>query len=283
MEYIDLFKPSFLKNLCAEFGFQPSKQYGQNYLISDRPIQAMIAAAQLKPTDTVVEIGPGFGVLTLALAPRVQKVISYEIEKKLLPYWEERMKEFSSIEIVWGNALRHLVPPNNYKVLANLPYQITAIAIRTVLELTPAPEMVVIMVQKEVADRICAPLGEPKTKGKTDFEVGLLTVAVQYYGKAEIITNVSRGSFWPSPKVDSAVVRISNIQTRPQAKAFFTVVRAGFAHKRKILASNLADGLHVPIGVARETVARVTGNEKIRAENMTISQWEELVDQLSCL
>jgi 16S rRNA (adenine1518-N6/adenine1519-N6)-dimethyltransferase len=251
-------------------------------------IAAMVEAGEVAKDDMVVEVGPGFGVLTLALAEKAKQVIAFEIEKKLTPYWNGLQKQYKNIEIVWGNVLYELekqavLQTEPYSVVANLPYQITSLVMRKFLETACKPRVLVLMVQKEVADRICAPLGEPKTKGKTDFEVGLLTVAVQYYGKAEIITNVSRGSFWPSPKVDSAVVRISNIQTRPQAKAFFTVVRAGFAHKRKILASNLADGLHVPIGVARETVARVTGNEKIRAENMTISQWEELVDQLSCL
>ncbi len=301
MLYTDLLKPATLKKLCFESGFEPSKSFGQNYLITDRPIKAMIETAHLERTDTIIEIGPGFGVLTLALAERVQKVISFEIEQTLLEYWQEQQKEYPNIDIVWGDVLHHItkkvfelsqdkkqtskknseiVHNTPYKVIANLPYQITARAIRTILELDPLPEIIVLMVQKEVATRICAPLGGKHQKGQHDTEVGILSVAVQYYGQPRLITHVSKGCFWPSPNVDSAVIAIEHLRSRPGAEAFFRVVRAGFAHKRKILASNLAGTLNIPSETVRQIIRDITGNEKIRAEQLTVDQWEKIVHQL---
>ena len=200
---------SEIKLLCDKYGFKPSKQYGQNYLINDGIVKKIIEAAELKSTDTVVEIGPGFGILTFALAERVKKVIAFEIERKLEPYWEKVIEDWKikrlkdhEIEIVWGNALAKLTTYNlqltTYKVVANIPYQITSYVLRALLELENKPEMIVIMVQKEVAERICARKGE----------MSLLSIAVQYYGEPKIIAKVPAGSFWPRPKVESAILKI---------------------------------------------------------------------------
>lgn len=275
MEYKNLFKPSFLKELCAQYNFSPSKKYGQNYLISDRPIREMIASANLTSTDTVVEIGPGFGVLTLAVAPQVKKIIAYEIEQNLREYWNDRIVEQSNIEIIWGNALYQLKPPAHYKILANLPYQITAFAFRTFFELDPLPETIIVMVQKEVAERICAPLGK-KTATTSISDTSILSVLVHYFGTPRLVTKVSKGSFWPSPKVDSAIVAITNIRPRSDAKAFMSLVHAGFAHKRKIMLGNLAQTFSISPDILKIAFANADLNEKIRAEALTIPEWETL-------
>lgn len=236
----------------------------------------MIQAGELNAEDTVVEIGPGFGVLTLAMASQVKQVIAFEIEQKLCEYWEEKQREFPNVEVVWGNALKMLETKNHelrtsYKVLANLPYQITSNAIRTLLELENKPEQIIIMVQKEVADRMCAPAGD----------MSLLALSVQYYGSPKKIANVAKGSFWPAPKVDSAVVAITNIQDKQNAEEFFRFARAGFANKRKQLWKNLSVGLNLPGEQVKAALKDVVGNEKVRAEELSVENWESLVTLLA--
>ncbi|MBI4993178.1 MAG: ribosomal RNA small subunit methyltransferase A [Candidatus Magasanikbacteria bacterium] len=239
---LNITKPSVLQELCKKYRLAPSRGYGQNFLITDAPIKKIIEAAELKTSDTVVEIGPGFGILTFALAERVSRVVAFEIEKKLEEYWsdleigDQGDKEINrdKIEILWGNALNKLQVTSyklqKYKVVANIPYQITSDVLRTLLELENKPELIVIMVQKEVAERICARKGG----------MSLLSVAVQYYGEPKIIAKVPAGSFWPRPKVESAIVRVTtsphHIPTssqRERDREFFRVVRAGFAQKRR--------------------------------------------------
>lgn len=279
----ELLKPTMLKTLCERYGLRPSKSYGQHYLISDAPIREMIEAAELSKDDIVVEIGPGFGVLTLAVAPLVKKVIAFEIEQKLRPYWEDKQKEFSNIEIIWGNALNKFSNlhnfqfSNSYKVLANLPYQITSDAIRMILEADPPPERVVVMVQKEVALRITA---KPP-------DMSLLSVAVQYYGEPSVVAKVSAGSFWPVPKVESAIVAVSSLSRVGRVgrvsseKEFFRLVRAGFSHKRKQLWRNVSAGLHLPPEKVKESIRAVGKKDTVRAEELSIEEWNALYAQLS--
>lgn len=295
---MSILTPNQIKALCQQYGLSPSKKYGQNYLIAETPIAKILKAAELNNTDTVVEIGPGFGILTFALAKTVNKVLAYEIEKKLIPYWEEilnhkgsgqELKEYNNIEIVWGNFLTEVKNlkfkvKGPYKVVANLPYQITSRVLRVLLEENKftrhspqggdGPEKIVVMVQKEVAERITARPGE----------MSLLAVSVQYYGAPKIEAKVTKGNFWPQPKVDSAILSIQthkhlNTQTFLD-KEFFVVVRAGFANKRKQLWRNLSVGLKIETDYSKKAVLSVSGNEKIRAQELSIEQWKELVGYL---
>ncbi|OGH83886.1 MAG: ribosomal RNA small subunit methyltransferase A [Candidatus Magasanikbacteria bacterium RIFOXYB2_FULL_40_13] len=286
----NLLTPTILKQLCAKYNLSPSKKYGQNFLVSETPIKQMISAAELDKEDTVLEIGPGFGILTFALAEKAGKVIAFEIEKKLEKYWEEKIKEHNNIEIIWGNAIKQITSYElrftSYKVIANLPYQITSHVLRTLLELENKPQKIVVMVQKEVAERICASPGD----------MSLLAVSVQYYGEPKIIARVSRGNFWPEPKVDSAVLSIKTLKPQHQSKArcgaqhkniktfdddlFFKVVRAGFANKRKQLWRNLSVGLKIDKEKAQKIILEVAGNEKIRAEELSVEQWRGIVENL---
>ncbi|TAN33552.1 ribosomal RNA small subunit methyltransferase A [Patescibacteria group bacterium] len=288
-----LFATSHLKYLCSKYRLTPSKRYGQNFLLREEPIEKMLAAAEISKKDTVVEIGPGFGALTFALAERAGKVIAYEIEKKLQPYWEEQVKKHKNVEIAWGNVLKNRelgMGNKEYKVVANLPYQITSNVLRKFLsrgERDPAvageadsPSVMVLMVQKEVAERICAGPGD----------MSLLAVSVQYYAEPEIIMKVPKTFFWPEPKVDSAVIKLSlrgmeqhrwlhsstvaagdrdygavmsagTLAPQPplgdygasddsdddNEQWFFKVVKAGFAQKRKLLIKNLQPLLDSPV------------------------------------
>ncbi len=283
----DLFKPTHLKELCQKYDLTPSKKYGQNYLISDAPIKKMIEAADVKKTDIIVEIGPGFGVLTFALAEGAGKVFTFEIERKLEEYWDDVLgdgdKEISrdnNIEIIWGNALKSLKSyvlnlKSGYKVIANLPYQITSNALRIILEAENKPESVTVMVQKEVAERIVAKPGD----------MSLLAVSVQYYGGPKIVCKVPSGSFWPSPKVDSAVLYIDTSTPKHfntfSDDDFFKVVRAGFANKRKQLWRNISDGLKIDRGEVKEVLKNVVGNEKARAQELSVEEWREVVSTLN--
>lgn len=272
----ELFSPNYLKQLCLDYGLAPSKAYGQNYLVTESPIKKLIEAGELDKKDTVVEIGPGFGVLTLAMSPLVKKVISFEIEKTLEEYWEDQQKEFENIEIVWGNVLNMISKiklPATYKVLANIPYQITSPILRLFLEeVENKPERMILMVQKEVAERVCAKPGD----------MSMLAISVQYYGTPKIVTKVTKGNFWPSPKVDSAVLMIKphngNTKNNYTDKQFFDFVRVGFSHKRKQLWSNLS-GVYKDIDF-KPILKEVTGNEKIRAEELSVENWKAILEKI---
>ncbi len=319
-----LFNPDYLKSLCQRYGLRPSKKYGQNFLINPEPIEKMIEAAGVSKSDTVVEIGPGFGVLTFALAAKAGKVVAFEIEKKLQKYWEKDKPE--NVEIVWGNVLKILdikildikiLDIDKYKVVANLPYQITSAVIRKFLETDNPPSVMVLMVQKEVAERICAKPGG----------MSLLSVAVQYYADAEIIAPVPRSSFWPEPKVDSAILRLRlEVKNRklenppsqggeggvgdtrgrrhkgltppnpPQggittADIFFKIVKAGFAQRRKLLIKNLSPFGRSPEGreplagknraLLKEIFRAIGLDEKVRAQELSVSDWQELEKRLA--
>ncbi len=288
-DYHNLFKPSYLAELCAQYRLRPSKEYGQNYLLSEVPIRAMVEAADAQKTDTVVEVGPGFGVLTLALAPKVKKVLAFEIEKKIEGYWNEVTKlqsnegvEYSNIEIIWGNVLyqatnlqSQITNLKSYKVIANVPYQITSQIFRLFLEEVPVrPTCIVTMVQKEVAERICAKRGD----------MSLLAVSVQYYGTPKIVSKVSRGNFWPMPKVDSAVISIevnqNHVWTKEQDAWFFRVVHAAFAHKRKQAWRNMSEELKIEKSVVQDALKTVVGNEQVRAQDVTVGEWVEIAESL---
>jgi len=273
-----LFNSDHLRFLCEKYGLQPSKKYGQNFLIDPEPIEKMILAAEIKKTDAVVEIGPGFGVLTFALAERAKKVLTFEIEKKLENYWRENVPD--NVEIIWGNVLNSpllrrgaifLARGGSYKVAANLPYQITSPVIRAFLEAENPPETMVLMVQKEVAERICAKPGD----------MSVLSVAVQYYAEPKIIAIVPRANFWPEPKVDSAIIvlKVYKVIKFIKSEEFFRLVKAGFANRRKFLIKNL-----LPVAgkknkdELKKIFASIGLSETARAQELSVEKWQALRD-----
>jgi len=272
MDKQNVYKPSYLIELCKKYNLSPSKKYGQNYLMTKIYIDKMLEAGEINKDDLVVEVGPGFGVLTFALAEKAGKIVSFEIEQKLREYWEENALE--NLEIIWGNALEKFSSLQSqykkYKVVANLPYQITSAILRMFLELENKPESMVIMVQKEVAQRITAKKGD----------MSVLAISVQYYGQPKVVAKVTKGNFWPSPKVDSAVLLINNIKSPNNDfsdERFFEVVKSGFAQKRKQLWRNLSQGLKLDAEKIKGILVEVCGNEKIRAEELGVEEWVEIV------
>ncbi len=259
-----------IKRLCAEYHFTPSKKFGQNYLLSFRPIGKMLAVLKIDKKDTVVEVGPGFGVLTEALAHHAGHVVSFEIEKKLMPYWEEKNKEYPNLKIVWGDFLHNQdkLPKGNYKVAANLPYQITSKIMRFFLESENPPTEMAVLVQKEVGERICA----------KDGKQSLLSLSVAYYAEPKIVANVAAKSFFPVPKVDSAVLylKLKPGINREFSKKFFQVIHAGFSSPRKMLLKNLT------AIAAKENLkaafASAGIDEKIRPERVGLEEWRKLAE-----
>ena len=275
MEHSNVYKPSYLIELCKKYNLSPSKKYGQNYLMTKIYIDKMLEAGEINKDDLVVEVGPGFGVLTFALAEKAEKVVSFEIEQKLKEYWEENSPE--NLEIVWGDVLKKFSIFNfqfsKYKVIANLPYQITSGILRMFLELENKPEKIVVMVQKEVAQRITAKKGD----------MSVLAISVQYYGQPKTVAKVTKGNFWPSPKVDSAVLLIDNIKSPNNDfsdEYFFEVVKAGFAQKRKQLWRNLSQGLNLDGEKVKIVLEDVCGNDKIRAEELDVLDWVKVVESI---
>lgn len=265
---MDLTSRTIIKKLLKSRGFRPSKYLGQNFLISKRVIKKIIEAASIQPKDNILEVGPGIGTLTLELAKKAGKVIAIEKDPKMIEILKETLRGFGNIEIIRGDILKVKLGVENYKVVANLPFYLTAPAIRKFLELTEVrPQLMVLVVQKEVGQRIVA---QPP-------RMSLLAVSVQLYASCKIISFVSKKSFWPQPKVNSAIIKII---PRPPAIGdrglFFKIVKAGFSHPRKQLINNLSQGLEI----SREKTKVWLQENKIqptqRAETLKVEDWLKL-------
>jgi len=270
---MELTSPKNIKNLLKKYDLRPSKRLGQHFLVDRGVLEKIIRVADLKKSDTVLEIGPGIGTLTQELAKKVKKVIAVEKDKKmceilleLLECWNVR-----NVEIVYGDILKipsYQLPTTNYKLIANLPYYIVSPVIRKFLEFAEVgPRQMILMVQKEVAQRICA---KPP-------DMSILAVSVQFYAKPEILFYVPKNSFWPRPKVDGAVLRISRICTnlpRIDTNLFFKIVRAGFSQPRKQLVNNLAKmlALSLPNEVKLDKPSQILRN-KTWAGKEGVKKW----------
>lgn len=226
-----------IKRMLASGGVKPSKGLGQSFLVSKMVLNKIIEVADIKPTDIILEIGPGTGILTQELAKKAEKVIAVEKDLKMVKILKETLKDYKNVKIIQADALSYEFQIPNYKIVANLPYYIASPVIRKFLEAKNQPELMVLMVQKEVSQRICA---KPP-------RMNLLAVSIQFYGKPEIISYVPKQSFWPQPKVDSAILKISNIKKPPiNVDLFFKIVKVGFSHPRKQLVGNFIKGLALP-------------------------------------
>lgn len=227
-----------------------------------------------------MELGIGFGELTFSLLERTERILAFEIEQKLKKYWKEQKEKHPewNIDIIWGNGVEKFAQyndqlPNDYKFFSNLPYHITSHVIRSVLESDNKPKKMVLMMQEEVAERICADPGD----------MSLLSVMVQFFGEVELVRRVSRQAFYPQPKVDSAIIQIDRI-SNPEINQdkFFRVVKAGFKHKRKQLQKNLKLEFGLEKHQAEQLIAEATTPQykKARAEKLSLKQWKSLTKKL---
>jgi len=269
-----------IQNLLKKYQVRPSKRLGQNFLIDKEVIKKLIRAANLKPKDIILEIGPGIGTLTIELAKKVKKVIAIEKDPKMVEILKETLENFKNVKIIKGDILKFRILdfgfpgrdgfPSNYKVVGNLPFYLTAPVIRKFLELPEArPRAMVLVIQKEVGQRICA---------RTP-DMSILAVSVQFYAKPEIISYISRKSFWPQPKVDGAILKIipkKLITNLEFVDLFFKIVKVGFSHPRKQLINNLSQGLKLNREKVRDWLLKNNIRPEQRAETLTIKDWISL-------
>jgi 16S rRNA (adenine1518-N6/adenine1519-N6)-dimethyltransferase len=296
---------SLLAQLSA-LGIRPKKGLGQNFLVDPAQLGRIIAAAELTRDDTVLEIGPGPGVLTELIAKQAGRVIAVELDDRLIPLLRNRFAGQPDVSIVHADILKvdvgalisesanqrtpaptarcgvnesagdenrithHASRITQYKVIANLPYYLTSAVIRQLLESTPPPERLVLTVQREVAERMVA----------LPPEMSLLALGVQFYCAGQIVEKIPAGAFYPVPKVDSAVVRLDR---RPEpaapgvtAEAFFRVARAGFSQPRKQLRNSLAAGLGVAPAAVETWLTAAGIDPRRRAETLSLVEWGAL-------
>lgn len=289
-----MFSASEIKQLCKELDIWPTKTKGQNFLINKDIVKKIIETADLNKDDVVLEIGPGLGVLTNELAKRVKKVVAVELDKKLVSYLEKKFSGVNNLELVNDDIIKWLgnsrlsggtlsVPNTTLSVVANLPYQITSRVLRLLLESDNPPTQIVVMVQKEVGERICEAPGK----------MSVLSIMVQYYGQPKIIKLVGKGNFWPRPKVDSVILRITTLKDpshstghgaeryaeRRRNKKLFEVVKLGFSSRRKMLKNNL--GKIYDIKKIEKILGEMGLNLKIRAQELSVKEWVGLAKQLN--
>lgn len=260
--------------ILKQYGLRADKKLGQNFLQDPFALEAIASAAEIQPSDTVLEIGPGLGSLTRYLAVAARRVVAVELDADLIPPLEAVTKPYNNIYIVHGDILKivpkELVNEPGYLVVANIPYYITSAIIRHLLENETKPRRIVLTVQKEVAERICAEPGD----------MSLLALSVQVYGEPHVEKRIPAGAFFPPPKVDSAIL-IIDIHSSPRIQTelldtFFKLIKAGFSQKRKTLRNSLSSGLHIPAVEAEDLLAKAGIDPMRRAETLSIGEWQTL-------
>ena len=274
-----------VKKILSAHGFNFSKALGQNFIIDDTVCPAMADMLNVDESTGVLEVGPGVGVLTKELCKRAGKVVSIELDERLYPVLEKTLADYDNFELVKGDVMKldlhgiiaqKLSGFKEVKVCANLPYYITSPVIMTLLEGKLAITEIEVMVQQEAAERLCAELGSR--------EAGAVTFAVNYYGKAEILFNVGRECFMPSPKVDSSVIRIA-VREKPEfdvknEKQLFTLVKCAFAQRRKTLVNSLANSLGKSKTDITNALSQLGIEPNVRTENLKMEDYVNLADLL---
>lgn len=281
-----------IKKLCNDFGIKPSKGKGQNFLADENVLEQIIKAADLSPKDFVLEVGPGFGVLTEQLIKDSQKVLAVELDKSLIFFLKKKFKAQKNLEILEDDILRvkneeltKRLGSENYKLVANIPYAITKPIIQKFLTFAPKPSQITVLIQKEVAEKIVAKPGK----------MSILALSVQYYGQPQIVNFVSKQSFYPIPKVDSAILNIkvnqntlpaefSQILTRDemanfQEKKLWQLIKIGFSSPRKQLQNNFSSGYKLENQEVKNRLKKAGLTELCRAEDLSLADWIRLYQQ----
>lgn len=273
------------KEIIEKYGFSFQKRFGQNFLIDSNIIDKILDGADLSETDTVLEIGPGIGSLTQAMAERAKKVIAVEIDKKLIPMLEETLSDYSNIRIINEDILKLDLKEvlreegiSSIKVVANLPYYITTPIIMALLERDLPVSSITVMIQKEVADRMHT---EPGTKA-----YGSLTLATSFYADTEMVTLVPPGCFIPKPKVGSAVIKLTKRQKPPvevmDEQLMFKIIRGAFAQRRKTFVNSLFNS-HATELTKDTIITALKGcemDERVRGEALTLEQYARFTNYI---
>ncbi len=263
-----------IKEILGRHGFRFSKSLGQNFIVNPSVCPRMVEESGIDENCGVIEIGAGIGVLTAEIAKRAKKVVVIEIDTKLLPILDETLRDFDNIEIINQDVLKTDISALIKEkfdgmpvyVCANLPYYITSPVIMSLLESRLPIEAITVMVQKEAAQRICAPVGSRLS--------GAVTVAVDYYARAQKLFEVSAGSFMPAPKVDSSVIRM-DIRKTPEIEVgdealFFKMVHAAFGQRRKTAANSISAGSGIPKEIVIKAIEECGFELSVRAESLSM-------------
>jgi 16S rRNA (adenine1518-N6/adenine1519-N6)-dimethyltransferase len=263
-------------------GLHPRKQLGQNFLVDPAALEQIVAAADLSAGDRVLEVGAGTGSLTRLLAERAGQVMAIEIDDRLVDILHEELANLANVEIIHGDVLQlaRLIPLQAYKAVGNLPYYLTSAILRHFLEQAHRPRLMVVTVQREVAERIVAQPGD----------MSLLAVSVQFFGQPQIVARIKAGAFYPRPDVDSAVLRIDigeqpalTLQEGVEQAFFFRVARAGFGQKRKMLRNSLSAGLGLAPASVETALEQAAVDPRRRAETLSLAEWGEVARAFATL
>ena len=275
--------PKSIKKTMRKHNISPKKSLGQNFLIDSNILDKIVAAGELSKADHVVEIGPGLGSLTQKLASLVGKLTVIEKDRQLIPVLQEVLYHYANISYIDGDVLKIdwndlIETDSRIKVIANLPYYITTPIIMGFFEKNVPVDLMVFMVQREVAERMVA-----KPGGK---DYGSLSIAVQFYSKPEIVTIVPPTVFIPRPNVDSAVIKLSRLQ-KPAVNTlspdlFFKVVRAAFQKRRKVLRNSLSTSGEIPLSKEKaiEALKNAAIDPQLRGERLSLEDFARLSDQI---
>lgn len=275
---------SVIKSVLSRHGFTFSKALGQNFIVNPGVCPRIAEEGGAGEGVGVLEVGAGIGVLTAELAKRASKVVCVELDTRLLPVLDETLGEFDNVKIINGDILKvdlHRILEDEFGnmpvvVCANLPYYITSPVIMRLLESRLRIDSVTVMVQKEAAVRLCADVGSRDS--------GAVTVAVNYYAEAQKLFDVSRGSFMPSPNVDSAVIRLDILKNPPievsDEKFFFSMVKAAFSQRRKTASNGISAGMGISKPTVIEAIEAADLSPTVRAEALTMEQLGRLCEEL---
>ena len=274
-----------VRDICARHNFATSKGFGQNFIVNAGIPPRMAEASGVGPDWGVLEIGPGIGVLTKELALRARKVVALEVDHRLPPILEETFAEFDNVKIILEDALKcdlSALMEREFAdmpvcVCANLPYYITSPILMRLLEAHLPVSNITVMVQKEAAQRIIA---KPGTR-----EAGAISCAVAYYSRPELLFNVQPGSFFPPPKVTSAVIRLhvgqGEMAPVEDEKQYFNLVRAAFGQRRKTAANSIAAGLSLPKAQVAEALTKAGLDERVRPEQLKLEDFARIQKALA--
>lgn len=282
---MDLYDYNIVKRILSKHGFTFSKALGQNFLINPDVCPQMAESLSADENTGVLEVGPGIGVLTKELCRVAGRVVSVELDKRLFPVLDETLAEFDNLEIINADVmeidLNKLIEEkfsgcSSVKVCANLPYYITSPVIMTLLESKLPVDEIVVMVQKEAGERLCAEVGSRMA--------GAVTVAVNYYADSEILFDVNRDSFMPSPKVDSVVIRLAVRKNSKfevsNEKKFFSLVKCAFSQRRKTALNSISNTMGVPKDKISAVFTELGLDTNIRAEKLTMNDFINIADRL---
>ncbi len=270
---MDLTNTKTVKKILEEFDTRPIKNLGQNFLINEGYLKKITSL--IKKNETIIEIGPGIGTLTKEISKISKKIIAIEKDKKMVEIMKETLKDYDNIEIIHKDALKEIenISLINYTVVSNLPYYIATAIIRRFLELKNKPQEMILTIQKELAQRICS---NPPN-------MSILSVSVQFYGKPKIISSIPKNCFWPQPRVDSSIIKVTpynNQYSNSFSNLFFKVVKSGFSKPRAQLLNNLSKKLKLEKEEIKNLLISININPKQRAETLTIEDWINLAKKL---